>query len=117
MLGIWSFPLKGSVYQATEKAFAAITRSAGVTNWGNCSPGTIALSDADDHDLWRVRQISASANAFPGPSSAHTSKGQSELDKQRQESVATALQLYANPQEAGIKLLLPPLMDKAPRAL
>ena len=47
----------------------------------------------------------------PGPSSAHTSKGQSELDKQRQESVATALQLYANPQEAGIKLLLPPLMD------
>ena len=35
----------------------------------------------------------------------------SELDKQRQESVATALQLYANPKEAGIKLLLPPIMD------
>ena len=47
----------------------------------------------------------------PGPSSASKIKGQSVLDKQRQESVATALQLYANPQEAGIKLLLPPLMD------
>ena len=35
----------------------------------------------------------------------------SELDKQRQESVAAALQLYANPKEAGIKLLLPPFMD------
>ena len=33
------------------------------------------------------------------------------MDKQRLESVATALQLYSNPEEAGIKLLLPYAMD------
>ncbi|CAE7481938.1 unnamed protein product, partial [Symbiodinium necroappetens] len=47
----------------------------------------------------------------PGPSPAKTSPTPSELDKQRQESVATALKLDASPHEAGIKLLLPPLMD------
>ena len=47
----------------------------------------------------------------PSSSSTHMNRPLSELDKQCQESVATALQLYANPQEAGIKLLLPPIMD------
>ena len=47
----------------------------------------------------------------PRPSSTNTNQLWSELNKQRQESVATALQLYSNPKEAGIKLLLPSTMD------
>ena len=47
----------------------------------------------------------------PRPNSVSADQPLSELDKQRQESVATALQLYSNPEEAGIKLLLPSAMD------
>ena len=49
----------------------------------------------------------------PRPSSSSAGQPLSELslDKQRQESVATALKLYSNPEEAGIKLLLPSAMD------
>lgn len=35
----------------------------------------------------------------------------SATDKQRLESVATALKLYSNPEQAGIKLMIPPAMD------
>ena len=47
----------------------------------------------------------------PRPSSSSAGQPLTALDKQRQESVATALQLYSNPGEAGIKLLLPSAMD------
>ena len=50
----------------------------------------------------------------PGPSSSQPSLTQSLLDRQRQESIVTALQLHVNPQEAGIKLLLPPLLWTTP---
>ena len=64
-----------------------------------------AASDAETLSNKRRRKEALS------PSSTHMHCPLSELDKQRQESVATALQLYANPKEAGIKLLLPPIMD------
>ena len=47
----------------------------------------------------------------PRPRSLSVGQPLSEMDKQRLESVATALQLYSNPEEAGIKLLLPYAMD------
>ena len=64
-----------------------------------------ATSDAEtlSHKRRRKEARDSSSNPLLCP--------QTELDKQRQESVATALQLYANPKEAGIKLLLPPIMD------
>ena len=69
---------------------------------------TEAWPAAPDAETWSNKRRRKEA---PGPSSAHKCRPLSELDKQRQESVATALQLYANPKEAGIKLLLPPIMD------
>ena len=47
----------------------------------------------------------------PRPRSLSVGQPLSEMDKQRLESVATALQLYSNPEEAGIKLLPPYAMD------
>ena len=47
----------------------------------------------------------------PGPSSSQVQPSPSSLERQRQESILSALQLYVNPQEAGIKLLLPQFMD------
>ncbi|CAE7817946.1 unnamed protein product, partial [Symbiodinium sp. KB8] len=72
------------------------------------SPPTAAWPAAPTAETWSNKRR---RHEEPGPSSAHVSQSPSELDKQRQESVATALRLYANPQEAGIKLLLPPFMD------
>ncbi|CAE7470332.1 unnamed protein product, partial [Symbiodinium sp. KB8] len=69
---------------------------------------TAARPAASTTETWSNKRRS---KELPGPSSANTSRPLSELDKQRQESVATALQLYANPKEAGIKLLLPAFMD------
>ena len=69
---------------------------------------TAAWPTSSDAETWsnkRRRKVT------PSSGSTHTTQPLSELDKQRQESVATALQLYANPKEAGIKLLLPPIMD------
>ena len=67
-----------------------------------------ALPTASDAETWSNKRRRKEA---PCPSSTHTNLPLSELDKQRQESVATALQLYSNPKEAGIKLLLPSTMD------
>ena len=61
--------------------------------------------DAETRSTKRRRQETSC------PSSLIAGRPLSELDKQRQESVATALQLYSNPEEAGIKLLLPYAMD------
>ena len=61
--------------------------------------------DAETRSTKRRRQETSC------PSSLTAGRPLSELDKQRQESVATALQLYSNPEEAGIKLLLPYAMD------
>ena len=62
------------------------------------SPPTAAWPAAPNSETWSNKRR---RQEEPGPSSAHLSQSPSELDKQRQESVATALQLYANPQEAG----------------
>ena len=67
-----------------------------------------ALPTAPDAETWSNKRRRKEA---PCPSSTHTNQPLSELDKQRQESVATALQLYSNPKEAGTKLLLPSTMD------
>ena len=58
-----------------------------------------------------TRSTKRRRKATPRPSSLSAGQPLSELDKQRQESVATALQLYSNPEETGIKLLLPSAMD------
>ena len=72
-------------------------------------PATSAALPTDsDAETWSIKRRRKEA---PRPSSSSTNQPLSELDKQRQESVATALQLYSNPKEAGIKLLLPSAMD------
>ena len=71
-------------------------------------PASAALptdSDAETRSIKRRRKDA------PRPSLSSAGQPLSTLDKQRQESVATALQLYSNPKEAGIKLLLPSAMD------
>ena len=67
-----------------------------------------ALPTDPDAETWSTKRR---RKETPRPSSLSAGKPLSELDKQRQESVATALQLYSNPEEAGIKLLLPSAMD------
>ena len=67
-----------------------------------------ALPTDGDAETWSTKRRRKDT---PRPSSLSAGKPLSELDKQRQESVATALQLYSNPEEAGIKLLLPSAMD------
>ena len=67
-----------------------------------------ALPTDSDAETWSNKRRRKEA---PRPSSSAAGQPLSELDKQRQESVATALQLYSNPKEAGIKLLLPSAMD------
>ncbi|CAE7225926.1 unnamed protein product, partial [Symbiodinium necroappetens] len=112
-------------YMAPPQPFA--------TRYAAFSLGISELAFAASHDMWQLRPGSSSREVIdldhptptvawpaaptaetwsnkrrrkeaPGPSSANMSRPLSELDKQRQESVATALQLYANPKGAGIKL-------------
>ena len=66
-----------------------------------------ALPTVSDAETWSNKRRRRDT---PRPSSSPAGQPLSELDKQRQESVATALQLYSNPEE-GIKLLLPSAMD------
>ena len=67
-----------------------------------------ALPTDPEAETWSTKRR---RKETPRPSSLSAGQPLSELDKQRQESVATALQLYSNPEEAGIKLLLPSAMD------